>query len=233
MNDNRTSGGVPEGGQFAAAAHAESPVKLFDRNDGSFFKPSPSSTAEHCLNFWSNIVIPDEIISQAESVYHETRTAEVEAGFKQRVDDWKTNWVVENPKPRFKLEAWEEKFQAELAPFKNQVREDLTNERPMWLGTYDSRQLVRAAQMLFHAPHAHRFPDENIKVRDHEIELFTETLTVEEIQAKYKLYQIHHALEKVFEDTTEKEMLQVMKNLGESMNIVSEEVIDARRDSMI
>lgn len=233
MNDNRTSGGVPEGGQFAAAAHAESPVKLFDRNDGSFFKPSPSSTAEHCLNFWSNITIPDEIISQAESVYHERRNTEVESGVTQRVADWQTNWLDENPKPRFKVEAWEAQFTKDHAAFAAQAREELTNERPMWLGTYDSRQLVRAAQMLYHAPHPDRFPDENIKVRDHEIELFTETLTVEQIQAKYKLYQMHHAMEKVFEDTTEKEMLQVMKNLGESMNIVSEEVIDARRDSMI
>lgn len=233
MNDNRIDSGVPEGGQFAQKHHAESPVKLFDRNDGSFYKPSPSSTAEHCINFWSTVQIPDEAINQLETTYHQTRLAEVEAGVAQRVADWKQSWLQENPKPRFKVDEWEAKFQADQAAVRAQAIEELSNERPMKLGIYDSRQLVRAAQMLYHIPDPHRFAEENIKVRDHEIELYNETLTVEEIQNKYRLYRLHYAMEGLFEDTTEKQILQGIRDLNSNMSVLSEEVIDARRDSVL
>lgn len=233
MNDHRIDGGVPQGGQFATHPHAESPVKLFDRTDGSFFKPSPSSTSEHCIRFWSNVIIPDEIIRQVEVTYMERRKAEVEAGVTQRVADWKTGWLQENPKPRFKVDEWEAKFGADQAAFAAQARQSLTEERPMLLGLYDSRQLVRAAQMLYHAPDSRRFFDEHIAVRDHEVELFNETLTVEQIEEKYRLFDMHYAVERVFEDNTEKKILEGINALNSNMSVLSEEVIDARRDSML
>ena len=207
-------------------------VPLFDGADGSFFKPCPSSTAEHCINFWSNVAIPDEIIRQVENAYFKTRTNDVEAGVTQRVAEWKASWLQENPKPRFKVEQWEAKFQADHAAIKARAVEDVTNERPMRLGEYDSRQLIRAAQMYCHLPHPKRFREENIMVRDHEIELFDETLTVEQIQDKYKLYQIHYSMEAVFVDTTMTQILQAINDVNSNLSIVSEEVIDARRDSM-
>lgn len=233
MNDHRIDGGVPQGGQFAAHPHAESPVKLFDRTDGSFFKPSPSSTADHCITFWSNVTIPDEIIRQVEVTYMERRKAEVEAGVSQRVDDWKQGWLQENPKPRLRVDEWEARFREEHAAAAAQARESLTAERPMLLGLYDSRQLVRAAQMLYHAPNSSRFFDEHIKVRDHEIELFNETLTVEQIEDKYKLFGMHFAVERIFEDTTEKQILESINALNENLSIVSESVIDARTESQL
>lgn len=233
MNDHRIESGVPEGGRFTTAPHMESPVKLFDRSDGSFFKPSPSSTAEHCITFWSTVDIPDVAINQMELTYFETRSSEVESGLTQRVADWKSGWLEENPKPRFKVEEWEARFRDEHAAFAAQARQDLTSERPMKLGVYDSRQLVRAAQMLYHIPDPARFPDENIKVRDHEVELYNETLTVEEIQEKYRLYKLHYALERVFEDTTEKQILESINTLNENLSIISEDVIDARTDAQL
>ncbi|QOD05893.1 hypothetical protein [Pseudarthrobacter sp. BIM B-2242] len=233
MNDHRIDGGVPQGGQFTSPKHAESPVKLFDRTDGSFFKPSPSSTADHCINFWSNVQIPDEIIRQVEVTYHERRKAEVETDLNQRLADWKQSWLQENPKPRFKVDEWESKFAADQNAFVAQARESLTNERPMKLGLYDSRQLVRAAQMLYHAPDSRRFYDEHIAVRDHEIELFNETLTVEQIQDKYKLFDMHYAMESVFEDNTEKQILEGINSLNRNMTVLSEDVIDSRRDAVL
>jgi hypothetical protein len=233
MNDHRIDGGVPQGGQFATYPHAESPVKLFDRTDGSFFKPSPSSTADHCIGFWSNVTIPDEIIRQVEVTYLERRKAEVEAGVTQRVADWKAGWLQENPQPRFKVDEWEARLRDEQAAFAAQARQSLTEERPMLLGLYDSRQLVRAAQMLYHAPDSRRFFDEHIAVRDHEIELFNDTLTVEQIEEKYRLFDMHYAVERVFEDNTEKKILEGINALNSNMSVLSEEVIDARRDSML
>lgn len=205
---------------------------LFDRPDGSFYKPSPSSTADHCINFWSAVQIPDEAINQVETIYHQARVAEVESGVAHRLADWKQTWLQDNPKPRFKADEWEAKFAADRDAFVAQARQSLANERPMKLGLYDSRQLVRAAQMLYHAPDSKRFYDEHIAVRDHEIELFNETLTVEQIQDKYKLFQMHYAMEEVFEDDTQKQILEGIRSLNSNMSVLSEEVIDARRDSV-
>ena len=207
-------------------------VPLFDRADGSFFRPSPSSTAQHCIEFWSSVAIPDAIIRQVENVYFKTRTNDVKAGVAQRVAEWKASWLQENPKPRFKVDQWEAKFQADYAVIKAQATADLTNVRPMKLGSYDSRQLVRAAQMFYHLPDPERFTNENLAVRDHFIELFNETLTVEQIQMKYKLLQIHHALESVFVDATLTQILQAINDVNSNLSIVSEEVIDARTDSI-
>lgn len=233
MNDHRIDGGVPQGGQFTSPPHAESPVKLFDRTDGSFFNPSPSSTADHCISFWSSIQIPDEVIYQVMATYLEKRKSEVEQGATQRAADWKQSWLQENPKPRFRVDEWEARFRDEHAAFKAKAVEDLTNERPMKLGNYDSRQLVRAAQMFYHLPNPHRFREENLKVRDHEIELYDETLTVEEIEDKYRLHRLHYAMESVFEDNTEKQILEGINALNSNMSVLSEEVIDARRDSVV
>jgi hypothetical protein len=112
------------------------------------------------------------------------------------------------------------------------VRGELEAERPMRLGSYDSRQLVRAAQMFFHIPHPNKYLDENIKVRDHPVELFDEVLTVEEIETKYSLYRMHGALERVFEDTTDKELLAEMRFMNTNIEVVRDEVIEGRREKI-
>jgi hypothetical protein len=208
------------------------PVKLYNRAGGSFFWPWPSSTAEHCISFWSSVEVPDEIISQFVSTYHERRKNEVAQGAAQRTDEWKQKWLQENPKPRFKTDDWEAKFQSDRAHFTAQVTDELTNERPMKLGLYDARQLILAAQMLYHLPDSRKFPAENIKVRDHAVELYQETLTVEQINDKYKLFSLHYALERVFEDPVQKQILQCVRDLNSNMSVLSEEVIDARRESV-
>lgn len=231
---NRTPAGVPEGGQFAATAHAESPVKLFDRTDGTFLKPSPSSTADHCISFWSNVAIPDEIVTQLENVYGQTRLNEVQQQIDAQTEVWAQQWLAEHPKPRRNSQEaeWNAQFAADREAFMGSLREQLRAERPMLLGNYDSRQLVRAAQMLYHAPNSVKFPpEENIKVRDHQIELYNEMLTVEEIEDKYSLYRIHYCLERIFEDTTEKEMLEEMRTLSSIMGVQRDMMVEAERAS--
>ena len=231
---NRTPAGVPEGGQFAATAHAESPVKLFDRADGTFFKPSPSSTADHCISFWSTVAIPDEIVTQLEDVYYQTRLSEVQQQVDAQTEVWAQQWLVEHPKPkRNSQEAeWNAQFAADREAFMGPLREQLEAERPMKLDMYDSRQLVRAAQMLYHIPSQRKFPvEENLKVRDHQIELYNEVLTVEEIQEKYQLFKLHYCLERIFQDTTEKEMLEEMRTLSSIMGVQRDMMVEAERAS--
>jgi hypothetical protein len=207
---------------------------LFDRYDGTFLKPGPSSTAEHCITFWDTVAIPDVIITQAEEVYARKRAKEVEEGLEAQVSAWAQQWLQENHQPKKKadIDAWNARFAAEREPFMTRVREELTAVRPMWLGSYDSRQLVRAAQMYFHIPHPHKFPEENIKVRDHPLDLFNEVLTVEEIEAKYSLYSMHGALEQVFEDTTQKDILGDLQFLNTNIEVIRDEIIEGRRERL-
>lgn len=205
---------------------------LFDRNDGTFLKPAPSRTAEHCITFWDSVAIPDEFITQMEDTYFKYRTQEVEKGLDSQVTAWAQQWLQENaqPKKQADIDAWNARFAAEREEFMTRVRDELTAEYPMRLGSYDSRQLVRAAQMFFHIPHPTKYLKENIKVRDHPVELFDEVLTVEEIENKYSLYRMHGALERIFEDTTQKDILGELQFLNTNISVIRDEVIEWRRE---
>jgi hypothetical protein len=207
---------------------------LFDRYDGTFLKPSPSSTAEHCITFWDTVAIPDEIITQAEDVYRNRRVKEVEEGLEAQVSDWAQQWLQENPQPKKKadIDAWNARFATEREEFMTRVRAELEAERPMWLGSYDSRQLVRAAQMYFHIPHPDKYLEENIKVRDHPIELFDEVLTVEQIEAKYRLWSMHGALERLFEGITRRDIFAELKFLNTNIEVIRDEIIEGRRERL-
>lgn len=205
---NRVPSGVPAGGQFSGNQHSESPVRLFDRNDGSFLKPSPSRTAEHCINFWSTVEIPDAIIDQVEKVYRDARAAEVTNEMDTYMDKWEREWLAANPEPKTKhVDEWKARFEQEREAYRLSILPTVS-VRPEKLGSYDSRQLVRAAQMLFHAPNFNRFPEETDKVLEHEIELYDEVLTVRQIEMKYGLYQLHYAMESVFKDNAEESILR-------------------------
>ncbi|GAA4047790.1 hypothetical protein GCM10023063_38980 [Arthrobacter methylotrophus] len=71
-------------------------------------------------------------------------------------------WIAEHPKPkRASHEAdWNAQFAADREAFMGPLREQLQNERPMNLDLYDSRQLVRTAQMLYHIPSPKKFAPE-------------------------------------------------------------------------
>jgi hypothetical protein len=48
-----------------------------------------------------------------------------------------------------------------------------------------------------------------------------------------RLRRIHYSMEAEFEDDTEKKILEGTNALNSNMSVLSEEVIDARRDSML
>ncbi|MCB5280335.1 hypothetical protein [Arthrobacter sp. ES1] len=205
---------------------------LFDRHDGTFFKPSPSSTAEHCIGFWSNVAIPDEIITQLETAYYQTRLNEVQKQVDDQVEAWAQQWITENPKPKREshVAEWNARFAVDREAFMGPLREGLQKERPMRLDMYDSRQLVRAAQMMYHIPSHKKFPvEENLKVRDHQIELYNEVLTVEEIQTRYRFLKIHYCLERIFKDNTMGEMLEEMRTMNSVLGVTRDMMIEAQR----
>lgn len=225
----RQPAGIPAGGQFAGAVHAESPVRLFDRGDGTFLKPSPSATAEHCIDFWSRIEVPDEIIDQVNEAYAVFRNEEITQRLNEEMTAWAQKWKAENetPKRQRDLEAFQARYVEEFNAYQDSIQDRVHQERPNHIGQYDARQLVRAAQMLRHRPHPAKFPEESDKVLKHEIELFDETLTVHQIEDKYQFSSIAHAMKSVFppkEDPNVQAALDFLGRINENLVINRQEM---------
>lgn len=214
---NRVPAGIRTGGQFTATVHGEAPVRLFNRNDGSFFKPSPSSTAEHCIEFWSSVPIPDEIIDQAEKTYAKVRDAEVAADMNTASATWTERYLSENPQPKRDkdLAAWTATYDAELKEYQDSIRPGIESSRPLRLGNYDSRQIVRAAQMYFHQPDYVKFREESDKLMNHQVELFDTIMTVGEIERTYQMSSIHYCLEEIHkDDSLQQKLLATMEEVN-------------------
>jgi hypothetical protein len=228
---NRAPAGIPSGGQFVANNHAEAPIKLFDRTDGSFLRPAPSATAEHCIQFWSNVEIPDEIITQVESEYNKTVVAEINEDMDSAMGQWRERWVTANPAPRGgrQLEEHQARYKADFEEYRTSILPGVESRRPKWLGEYDSRQLIRAAQMRIHRPHGGRFPQECQRVLDEPIELFDEVLTVQQVEEKYRLSQMRYAMEKVFHNDAEA-LLRAVESQSEQLSGIHEQLVHQRAD---
>lgn len=228
---NRQPQGIPVGGQFAPTQHAEAPIRLFDRNDGSFLNPAPSATAEHCIAFWSNVEIPDEIIDQVVVAYAKHRSAEIDSDMEKIMAKWSAKWQEQNPPPSKDkhLPEYQQRFRSEHEAYRQSVLPAVEAKRPKGLGSYDTRQLIRAANMLIHRPNAKRFPGEEDKVLDYKIELFDEELTVMEIQDKYNLYEISYSMEKIFRNDAEA-LLRAMESQSEQLSGIHEQLVHQRND---
>lgn len=228
---NRQPQGIPTGGQFAANNHAEAPIKLFDRTDGSFLKPAPSATAEHCIEFWSNVEIPDEIITQVETEYMKVRSAEIDSDMEDAMGQWRSRWEAENPVPKDRyLAEYQERFKQEYEQHRRAILPSVEAKRPPALGEYDSRQLIRATQMLIHRPVARRFPGEGDKVLLEPIELFDETLAVYDIEQKYRLSAVRYAMSKVFQSESEMALLRAIEGQSEKLSGIHEQLVHQRAD---
>ncbi|MGK3708804.1 hypothetical protein [Arthrobacter sp. IK3] len=227
---HRQPAGIPAGGQFAGTHHAESPVRLFDRGDGSFMKPSPSATAEHCIGFWSSIEVPDEVIDQVIAEYAVFRTEEINARIESEMSSWVRAWKAENIPPKREgreLDRFQARYTEEFNAYQESIKPGIFAEHPNQLGSYDVRQLVRATQMRRHRPHPAKFPEETAKVMDHEIELFDEVLTVGEIDEKYRLTNVARAMDSIFPPKPNPEVQEALEQLAR----INENLVQNRHDA--
>jgi hypothetical protein len=227
---NRQPQGIPAGGQFAANNHSEAPIRLFDRTDGSFLNPAPSATADHCVQFWSNVEIPDEIIDQVADAYAKFRSEEIDKDMEQLMGQWRASWEAQNPAPKDKhLPEYQQRFKDEYEQHRLSILPRVEAKRPERLGQYDTRQLIRAAKMLVHRPNSQRFPGEGDKVLNEPIELFDETLTVLEIDKKYSLWDVRYSMEKIFRSDAEA-LLKAVESQSEQLSGIHEQLVHQRAD---
>lgn len=226
---NRAPVGIPSGGQFVANNHSEAPIRLFDRSDGSFLNPAPSATAEHCIHFWSHVEIPDEIIDQVVDAYAAARSEEIDSDMEQAMARWRTHWEDQNPAPKRNLEEYQERFRTEYEQHRQSIMPRVEAKRPERLGQYDTRQLIRATKMMIHRPNSARFPGEGDKVLDEPVELFDETLTVREIDQKYNLYDVRHAMDKIYRNDSDA-LLRAVESQSEQLSGIHEQLVHQRSD---
>lgn len=228
---NRAPAGIPSGGQFVAHNHAEAPIRLFDRTDGSFLNPAPSATAEHCIQFWSTVRIPDEIIDQVVVAYAADRAQEIDEDMDQAMAQWRARWEEQNPAPKQRhLEEYQDRFKAEYEQHRQAILPGVVAKRPERLGEYDVPQLIRAAKMIRKRPSPERFPGQEDKVLDEPVELFHETLTVMEIESKYKLSRIKDSMDRIHR-TDNKALLTALEVQSEQLSGIHTQLVHQRNDS--
>lgn len=228
---SRQPQGIPAGGQFAPNQHSEAPIRLFDRTDGSFLNPAPSATAEHCIEFWSRVEIPDEIIDQVVDAYAKNRSDEIDRDMEQIMAQWTARWQGQNPEPKSRhLGDYQQRFRDEHEQYRLSVEPSVVAKRPERLGQYDTRQLIRATKMLIHRPHPDRFPGEDGKVLNEKIELFDEELTVLDIEHKYGLSQVRYSMEKVFRNDAEA-LLKAVESQSQQLSGIHEQLVHSRADN--
>ena len=213
-------------GRFAGGGYSPSPVtlgspvKLFDRYDGTYFHPAPSATAEHCINFWANVEIPDEIITQVEDAYYRDRQQEIIDDMEDTMRDWAIEWMKTNPAPGKRegsnaTEAYNQRFRDEHEAHRIRILPQVEAKRPIALGSYDSTQIIRAAQMGMHRPDPNKFPGEIAKVMMQPIELFDGHSVVHEIHKKYDVPRFAPYIQALVEDDSASEMLEALETTNE------------------
>lgn len=199
------------------------PVRLFDRYDGTYFHPAPSATAEHCINFWASVRIPDEIITQAKNAYHADRQQEINDDMEDTMREWTIRWMKENPEPGRKAgpaatEEYNQRFRDEHEVHRQKILPSVEAKRPLHLGSYDAPQIIRAVQMGLHCPNPDFFPDEVPKVMEHPVELIGGNLAVYDIWKKYDLNRVMPYITDLVKPDTTAAMLEAMSLTNELLS---------------
>ncbi|WP_138418698.1 hypothetical protein [Sinomonas gamaensis] len=219
----RVGRGVPQGGEFTSRLHAEpevrlAAVKLFDADNGTYTNPAPPKTADHCIEFWSTVEVPDKVIEQLYKAFGAKWAEDNEQAHERLAAQFRAEWEETHPKPKKDrhLAEWEaECDQAMTATFAQ--LEGVFITRPRQLNAFDGGQLVRAARMYECAPHKARFPEEHEKVMEHEVELFDETLTVRQIEDRYRLQQIVHEFDHVKPEIDPERVFDALRGIASTL----------------
>ncbi|MCC3265894.1 hypothetical protein [Arthrobacter gengyunqii] len=215
----RQSAGGPNVSPFTLGT----PVKLYDRTDGTYLHPAPSATAEHCINFWANVQIPDEIITQVENAYYYDRQQEINDDMEDTMREWTVQWMEANPEPPKKAgpaatEQYNQRFRDEHEVQRQAILPEVESKRPVRLYAYDTPQIIRAAQMARHHPDKIKFPDEFDRVMTYPIELLDGEYQLHEINKKYRPSRILPYITAVVKDDNEALMLEAIGQTNELLS---------------
>lgn len=156
-------------------------LSVYNRPDASFLFPSPSSTAEYCIRFWSTTNIPDGVFKQFFSRRTGSRkTLEGDQDFLETIRDLTEhsleNWLDENS------DATEEETDTRRSQLSAETFDRFAGKA---MHPSDVPVIARAAMMFHNAP-SEDFLEEREAVMDFEVTLVNGRMTVAEIADLYK-----------------------------------------------
>lgn len=209
-------------------------IPLHDRMDGTYRHPSPSSTAEHCINFWSTVQIPDEIVLQANGAYYRARQREIDDDMTEIMRLWTIEWLKSNPEPPEKgrpyaikaaKDAHSARWRKEHEVHRLSVLPKSEAKRAERLMIYDNVQLVRVAQMVSRAP---RDPVQREEVLNYPIELRDGQSTVREIYKTYRLDWIVDSIRAIDEPDSPEDISSDVEGIHTLLRQIKFEMDEAR-----
>lgn len=208
---SRVPPGDPRGGQFASSPRPEAETVLdqvYRDDEGSFHYPPAPDTYDKLLKFWSNVEIPEDVLTRFQRGYNQSVDARVLAQVRQ--------WEAENPAPR--SERHQARWQAERA----QLERDLVGREPALYNPW-VRPLVRLDRM--YAYRAGLYPSEREKFLAQQYSLpggsTAPTGTVEELLDMFHVADYRHVLRETSIDDNEKLLEQLRRTTLELRNIRS------------
>lgn len=181
-------------GRAATAEPAREPVRprvqLFDRMDGTWFRPAPFSKVDLCVDFWNAVEIPEGLADEFQEAYGNAVTEEVTAAVNEVMVPWGEGWIAANPKPKREKDhaEYEARFTALFNEKQDAVRAEQRAKHPE-MAWYDVSQLLRATQMLRFRPYG-PYAEEGDRIFDEYVELYEETVTIEQVEQKYRLSRL-------------------------------------------
>lgn len=242
LNPNRVLPGKAGAGRFDHKYNTESEIDLIDPDsdaaynaDGSWFFPPKPRSASQSADFWEKSKVPDEVLYQFLDAYKARFEEYSLTRWREDMGRWAEKYKEENPEPTSIFPGAKKKWDADFHEASKAAQDEIAlaaySERPSMIARYDARPLARAAQMYMFAPSKHRNPEEYAKAMSHPVELFDETLTVQEIERKYGLSEITSSLTEITQDTSKQDDLidEVTKVKGslEEMNTNYVNILEA------
>lgn len=178
---------------------AGSPIGLFDTNGGgTFFFPTPPSTARACIDFWTKVAVPDLALSRFANALFEAQAADVTAAQDALLQERRVEWANANPQPKRgkEVEAWNQAY-AEFHKNTEDSLSQLADDEllPGAAHHFDVSQLARVAQMVEYGPDPEIFPAESQALLETAVVLFRSTTTVQQAWERHKLWEIRHNLD--------------------------------------
>lgn len=192
-------------GTYAHGTHAEPAVRLFDTHrGGTFYHPTPPSTAKACIEFWSSVDAPDEAVSRFASGLQQQHAQRLSKAIEAEIEARRVLWETSNPMPKKAkdIEKWKgayaEVYSRDMKEVAGWSDEELVPGLPH---RFDHQQLARVAQMVTYGPNGQRQQEEFQKLIHTHVEFYDGPMTVREAWQKHNLGALQHLLE--YRDGTE------------------------------
>lgn len=206
-------------------------TSLYNRKEGTFLNPPPSSEAIHCIWFWSNVTIPDAIALGFRSAWATADQKRLNEHLDSSYKSWWAQAKAQYPN------ATTDQLQAGWVDHRDgeQMIQNWRQDNPEAV-LYEASQLIRALMMRLWVPDDAVYPEEYQKVMDHLVEICSGHYTVSELVDRYHLMQHRDLVTAVpiqLSHQTNRQSLDPIVNEIRTMHASLAELLDGMGDTLI